>query len=135
MSQALPARFRLIHLDLAREAGHPEGSSRDGYVLVLPLDENGRIDERLVQTHSDACCVGRILEGEPGPRGTVRHGAGGRWTFDFGDEVELPFKLSEQCFRPGEYLSLRREDQEHTYRVVALQPIPTGATILAEPLG
>src|SRR5262245_21897839 len=33
----LPAEFRHIRLELAREPGHPQGSSNTGYDLVAPL--------------------------------------------------------------------------------------------------
>ncbi len=131
MTQSLPGGFRLIHLDLARERGHPEGSARDGYVLVLPLLPDGRIDEAVAHAHAEALRVGRVVGGEPVMSGTIRREPGGRWVFDYGVEVETPFRLSQERLQPGEYVSIRRGEDEHTYRVISLQPIPPGARLPA----
>jgi hypothetical protein len=34
----LPANFRRIRLELAREKGHPQGSALIGYTFVAPLE-------------------------------------------------------------------------------------------------
>ena len=44
LNSALPPSFRQIRLELAREAGHPEGDHGIAYVIVAPLDANNRID-------------------------------------------------------------------------------------------
>ena len=130
MTHPLPANFRLIHLDLAREAGHPVGSMRDGYSLVLPIADDGRIDEQAAHAHGEACRVSRIAGGEPELGGVIRRGPGGHWTFDYGLETETPLRLSEHHLQPGEYLSVRRGEDEHTYVVISLQPIPAGSRVM-----
>ena len=45
----LPRAFRKIRLELAREKGHPAGSSGYGYTLVAPLGSDRKIDADLVE--------------------------------------------------------------------------------------
>ena len=53
-----------IRLELARDKDFPDGSSRHGYELVLPLDAQGKIDlERWKQTR-ERCRVHRFWRGE-----------------------------------------------------------------------
>jgi hypothetical protein len=57
-------------------------------------------------------------------RGLVRHDSDGTWTFDYGDAdrtIETGFRLDQERFVPGEYVSIVRDGQEHPYRVVSLQ--------------
>lgn len=129
MTQRLPSGFRLIHLELAREAGHPAGSARDGYTLVLPVRPDGHIDEDVAHAHADACRVARIAGGETELSGLIRRESGGRWVFDYGVEHENPFRLSQERLEPGEYVSIRRGEDEHTYRVISLQPLPAGSKL------
>ena len=44
MSQDLPANFRRVRLELAREKGHPEGDAGIGYTLLAPLNADGSLD-------------------------------------------------------------------------------------------
>jgi hypothetical protein len=116
--------FRIVHLDLAREPGHPSGSIEDRYTLVLPLDEQGRIDVDYCRKFPELCRVAHSsLEGGV-HRGLVRQEADGTWVFDYGDAdrtIETGFRLDQERFVPGEYVSIVRNGQEHPYRVVSLQ--------------
>ena len=40
----LTSKFRHVRLVLAREKGHPEGDSHEGYDFLVPLDEHGQLD-------------------------------------------------------------------------------------------
>lgn len=40
----LTAKFRYVRLLLARDNDHPAGTREDGYDLLVPLDEAGRLD-------------------------------------------------------------------------------------------
>jgi hypothetical protein len=122
----VPDHFCVVHLDLAREAGHPNGSVNDRYTLVLPLGPDGRILEAAAKRHPDFCRVSRAGEDGDIIRGLMRPGSGAGWSFDFDgetDEPELGFRFSEERFVPGEYVSIVRGGDEHTYRVISLQPL------------
>lgn len=53
-----------VRLELARSREFPQGSSRHGYELVLPLDENGKIDLARWEKAPEVCTVHRFWEGE-----------------------------------------------------------------------
>lgn len=125
----LPHGFKRITLHLARSKEHPEGSSRFGYELVVPLSSDGRIDPTVWATHKDACRVRRFRNGEADAVGRVVHRAGGekgaRWIFDYDRTTqfddEAGYRLGDHVFAPGEYVSIRDEDEEmHTFRVVSV---------------
>lgn len=121
-----PDIFRVIHLDLAREPGSPEGSAQDRYTLVLPLDGDGRIEPNYCREFPDLCRVAHSSPVGGIHRGLVRRDADGTWVFDYGDAdeaTEIGFRLGDERFVPGEYVSVVRDGQEHPYRVVSLQKI------------
>lgn len=123
-AEAIPDVFRIIHLDLAREPGHPNGSPEDRYTLVLPLDANARIDLDYCRQFPDLCRVAHASPEDGIHRGLVRPEANGAWTFDYGDadhESEVGFRLGDEQFVPGEYVSVVRDGEAHPYRVISLQ--------------
>ena len=118
--------FKVIHLDLAREPGHPEGSAADRYTLVLPLDDDDRIDSDYCRSFPDLCRVAHVSLGGGIHRGLIRCDAEGTWVFDYGDadaEDEAGFRFSPERFTPGEYVSVIRDGRAHPYRVISLQPL------------
>ncbi|MGZ3272510.1 MAG: hypothetical protein ACXU82_04250 [Caulobacteraceae bacterium] len=128
MLTELPAHevFRIIHLDLAREPGHPEGSAQDRYTLVLPLDKDGRIDLDYCRSFPDLCRVAHASFPGGVHRGLIRRETDGTWTFDYGDadaEDEAGFRFSDERFTPGEYVSVIRHGVAHPYKVISLQPM------------
>ncbi|HUK61316.1 MAG TPA: hypothetical protein VLV50_18945 [Stellaceae bacterium] len=124
----MTAQWRRVRLELARSHEFPEGSTRHGYVLVLPLDERGRIDEAIVRKTPELCTLHRFWEGEGDSVGQVVRRGSGRWAFayhaDRADDEPVPH-LPDHVFRPGEYLGVREANRtEHTLRVVAVDPAP-----------
>jgi hypothetical protein len=124
-SARLPREFRRIRLELAREPGHPAGSSRDGYELIAPLDHEGRIDATLWKAHREACGVTRFRAHEDDEVGHLIHKPGGSWTFHYDvtgeDEDEAGYRFQDEPFVVGEYLSVTEDDKQHTYRVVSVE--------------
>ena len=122
----LPRAFRAIQLELAREASHPAGSRDYGYRLVAPLDANGRIDLDLWKQYRDACKVVRFRPDEEDEVGhLVRKGTG--WAFHYDiqgqDADETGYRLGDECFNIGEYVSIREDDKMHTFRVTSVEHI------------
>ena len=116
-----------IKLELAREPGHPEGSSEHGYDLHLPIDADGRIDAAAWRRQKKLCRVRKFSPGAEDRRGLILHGPGGRWLFDYTDETvrddEHAFNFQEERFVVGEYVSIRENDGVmHTFKVVAVRP-------------
>ena len=54
LNASLPAQFRKIRIELAREPDHPEGDAGVAYVIVAPLDANDKIDPALWRAHREA---------------------------------------------------------------------------------
>lgn len=116
-----------VHLELAREPDHPQGSEAIGYDLVVPLDDAGRIDAEAWHTAPGRSRVRRFRDGETEAVGTLAHGPGGQWRFDFaaaeiGDDVG--FRLQSEALREGEYLSIRMADGAlHVFRVASARAL------------
>lgn len=116
-----------IVLELAREPGHPLGDRAHGYHLYLPLTPEGHIDAHAYKDVAQNCRVRRFRPGEPETHGRILHGPGGRWLFDYNDKEdpddEVGFRLSSECFAPGEYVSVREDDGKlHTFQVISVRP-------------
>lgn len=127
----LPHTFKRIRLNLARSKEFPQGSSRHGYEFVAPLDDKGHIDVAFWRQHKDNCRVRRFRESEDDEIGFLVHKPGGpehaRWIFDYNpsraDDDESGYRFGAHAFRPGEYVSVRNEDDEtHTYVVASVEP-------------
>lgn len=116
-----------IILELAREPGHPHGDRSHGYHLYLPLDADGRIDGSGWRKHRARFQVRKFLAGKEEQRGQIVHGPGGSWVFDYDGSSHLDdeqgFRLKEERFVPGEYVSIREADGAmHTFQVVSVRP-------------
>lgn len=118
------AEYRHIRLELARERGRPTGDPGLGYDIVAPLDAQGRIDATAWRADPSRCRVRRFRDGVTEAVGSLRHGPGGRWIFDFGDddrEDERGLGLEAERFEPGEYVSIRMTDgRDHVFRVITV---------------
>jgi hypothetical protein len=126
---SLPHAFKRIRLHLARSKEFPSGSSQHGYQLIAPLDKNGHIDARLWKEHPELCHVRRFWPGEVDRIGVLAHKPGGsehaRWVFDYdkhrADDDESGYHFGAHVFAPGEYLTLRDQDSEHTFKVISVE--------------
>lgn len=126
----LPHTFKRIRLHLARSKEFPQGSARRGYEFVAPLDTKGHIDPQLWQTEREHCGVRRFWEGEDDQVGRLVHKPGGsehaRWVFDYDrnrvDDDEAGYRFGAHVFAPGEYVTIRDQDDAHTFRVISVEP-------------
>jgi hypothetical protein len=125
--EPLPANFRRIRLELAREPGHPEGSNKIGYDFVAPLDAEGRVDADLWRAHRTVCRAVRFRPEEEIEIGHLVRRRGGGWAFRYdidGDEdEEAGFRFGDHVFRLGEYVSVREDGALHTFRVASVRPL------------
>jgi hypothetical protein len=126
LNSSLPATFRQIRIELAREPGHPEGESGVAYVVVAPLDHDGRIDAGLWRAHREACRMARLRPGRPDEHGHLVHRQGGGWAFRY-DRSTLPddvgFHFADERFVAGEYVSISESGKMHTYRVASVSKL------------
>jgi hypothetical protein len=119
LNASLPAQFRQIRIELAREPGHSLGDSAFAYLFTAPLDGDDRIDAALWRKHREACRVARLR-----PNGD-QHGhlvhRGGGWAFSYpGAPDEVGFHFADECFVAGEYVSITQGGKSHTYRVASV---------------
>jgi hypothetical protein len=120
----LTAKFRHVRLLLAREKGHPEGDRQEGYDLLVPLDEESRLDVGEWRGHKAACRVRRFHPDQEDRIGLLRRKAGAVWYFDYAEgeeDDEIGFRLGEERFATGEYLSVGSVGAIHTYRVARVE--------------
>ena len=102
--------LHMIHLTLARDAGHPAGDRHCGYLFVAPLDAVGHLDPLQWAEKREACVVSRFWNNETTELGRLVH-TGAGWVFDYDpkghSDDEPGFHFEDRCFRPGEYVSRR----------------------------
>lgn len=116
-----------VVLELAREPGHPYGDRGHGYHLYLPLTADGHIDAGAWRQQREFCRVRKFTPNAGERRGRIVHGPGGSWKFDYDDSTDADdehgFRLKNERFVPGEYISIRENDGEtHTFQVVDVRP-------------
>jgi hypothetical protein len=125
-AQTLPASFRRIRLELAREPRHPEGDARIGYTLIAPLDAEGRLDADAWRNFKQDCRVVRFHAVEDKEEGYLRRRPGGSWAFhyefeDGGEDDDPAYRLGDHRFVYGEYVTIQEDEGVHTYRVAQVE--------------
>lgn len=121
----LPQGFHKVRMELAREKDYPEGSREFGYTFVLPLHQDGKINPELWHQHREVC---RVVKFRPGERDEVGHlirRPGGSWAFRYdvaGDDDDEPgYRFGDESFVVGEYISVREDEEMHTYRIISVE--------------
>lgn len=120
----LDSRFRHVRLVLARDKEHPDGDPHEGYDLLVPLDDNGHLDTFEWKDKQDLCRVRRFRAKGEDLIGVLRRKPGGQWYFDYAQgksDDEIVFKLSDERFVQGEYLSVRNGGVMHPYRITLVE--------------
>jgi hypothetical protein len=124
LNTSLPAQFRQIRIELAREPGHPKGDSAVAYVIIAPLDADDRIEPVLWREHREACRIARLRSDQHDDHGHLVHRQGGSWAFHYDagantpDEVGIHF--ADQRFVTGEYVTINESGKPHAYPVVSV---------------
>lgn len=120
----LPPNFRHVRLLLARERDHPHGRPNEGYDLLVPLDRDGRLDTVTWKKHQAVCRVRRFGGDGEERIGRLRRRKGEQWYFDYEEgenDDEIGFRLGEECFVTGEYVSIRHDQTMRTYQVARVE--------------
>lgn len=117
-----------IRLELARTKDYPEGARAIGYEFAAPLNPAGRIDAVTWQTNKDKCRVRRFRPGEADDIGHLIRKPGGSWAFHYdihsdAEEDESGYRFGDHVFKPGEYVSIKEDDELLTYRVSRVEPV------------
>ena len=102
--------LKQVVLRLARNEEFPNGDDRQGYVLIAPIADNGKIDLEGWRAQKELCKV-RRFHPEPGEEadGWLTHN-GSHWRFRYDEDHEGPdeggYRLGDHDFRPGEYITI-----------------------------
>ena len=126
MSQDLPANFRRVRLELAREKGHPEGDAGIGYTLLAPLNADGSLDVDTARNYRERCKVIRFKQGESSTEGYLCRRPGGSWAFHYelsdGREDDDPgVRFERHHFNIGDYVTILEDEGAHTYQVASVE--------------
>lgn len=120
----LSPSFRLVSLHLARAKDHPEGEPEEGYDLLVPLDEAGHLEADIWKSHQALCRIRRFTRDGEIRIGHLRRKPGGQWYFDYepGEaDDEVGFRLGDERFVTGEYISLKNQHETRTYQIVRVE--------------
>lgn len=120
----LTPNFRNVRLLLAREKNHPGGEQDIGYDLLIPLDGEGRIDSADWKKRQAVCRVRKFSADREDRIGLLRRKPGGQWFFDYAEgdkDDEIGFRLGEERFAVGEYVSVGRKGSMHTYQIARVE--------------
>jgi len=71
--------WKRVRLELARSHEFPEGSTRHGYEIVLPLADDGRVDEKALAAAPEIATVHRFWEGDGDAVGQIERVDGEWW--------------------------------------------------------
>lgn len=103
-----------IRLELARALQFPQGSPHRCYLLHLPLEESGLIDEAMVRASPKRATVRRFWPSQRDLRGHVIKIPQG-WAFSYESwaaDDETVFRLDAHPMRIGECITLTEPDGE-----------------------
>ena len=120
----LTPKFRHVRLLLARGKDHPVGDPDEGYDLLVPLDGEGRLDAADWKSHQAHCRVRWFAADGDERIGRLRRKPGGQWYFDYAEgesDDEIGFRLGEERFVPGEYVSIGQGREMQTYQVARVE--------------
>jgi hypothetical protein len=118
--------WKSIRLELARTKEFPQGSPSRAYLLHLPLDEAGLIDERTLGRSPARATVHRFWPNERDMAGYVIRTPRG-WALSYRpgeDDDEAVFHLETHPIRLGEYVTLMESDgRQFPFRVASLRAL------------
>ncbi|HUF81543.1 MAG TPA: hypothetical protein VMN03_10440 [Burkholderiales bacterium] len=118
------SEWNLIRLELARTPEFPEGSASRAYMLRVPLDAAGVIDEAELLRRPAMATVRRFWPNEADQTGyLVRSRQGWSFSYAIGEEDdEKLFHLEAHPLNVGEYVTLTEPHGERIpFRVVRRQ--------------
>ena len=115
--------WKAIRLELASTSQFPAGSVSRAFLLRLPVQQDGSIDEAEIARHPALATVRRFWASEPDRVGRIAH-ANGSLAFSYGLDGGAACTLPSQLIRLGEQVLLRTPDHgELPFRVVSMKAL------------
>ena len=104
--------WNLVRLELAKTPEFPEGSASRAYMLRVPLDINGLIDDAELASEPNMATVRRFWPNEPDQTGHIaRNSRGWLLSCAIGDDDEpMSYHLELQPLHVGGYVHLTGPD-------------------------
>jgi hypothetical protein len=118
-------KWNVIRLELARTPEFPGGSASRAFMLRVPLDRDGLIDEASLARRPEMATVRRFWPNEPDQTGyIVRKGTSWAFSYAIGEEDdEKLFHLESHPLRMGDYVTITEPDgARNPFRVARSQP-------------
>jgi len=118
--------WKTIRLELARTKDFPEGSASRAFLLRLPIDDDGMIDEAALRQLPAQATVRRFWPNEPDLSGyLIRTPRGWAFSYRVGEEDdETIFHLETHPLRIGEYITLTEPDgRKLPFRVASVREL------------
>lgn len=116
--------WKIVRLELARTPAFPNGSASRAYMLRVPLNPDGLIDEEALSQQPQMATVRRFWPNEPDRSGyVVMKPAGWAFSYALGEEDdESVYHLEAHPLRLGAYVTLTEPDGERLpFRVTRAQ--------------
>ncbi|WP_019961273.1 hypothetical protein [Woodsholea maritima] len=110
------------------DAGFPEGDDHRGYVIMAPLDGDGRLDADVWRTRREDCTVVRFSpDADEKADGWLTH-RGSNWYFHYDEDREGPdepvYKLGDHTLRLGDYITIHEADGDDlVHKITEATPI------------
>lgn len=118
-----------VRLELARTPEFPNGSASRAYLVHLPLDAEGMIDEEALRRTPAKATVRRFWPNQRDMAGYVILTPKG-WALSYkpgDDDDETIFHLENHPMRAGEYITLTEPDGERLpFRIASLRSLLNG---------
>jgi len=118
-------QWHLVRLELARTREFPEGSASRAYMLRVPLDATGVIDEAALAKNPTMATVRRFWPSEADQTGYLFRNRS-NWIFSYAigeEDDEQVYHLDDHPLRIGNYVTLTEPDgTRYPFRVVRSQP-------------
>jgi len=118
-------QWNVVRLELARTPEFPGGSASRAFMLRVPLDRDGLIDEASLARRPAMATVRRFWPSEPDQTGyIVRNGASWAFSYAVGEEDdEKLFHLEAHPLRTGDYVTITEPNGAcYPFRVARSQP-------------
>ena len=116
-------QWKQIRLELARTKDFPMGSASRAYLVQLPVNDDGMIDEEGLKATPQRARIRRHWPNEPDMSGyVIRTPKGWAFSYRVGEEDdENIYHLENHAMRLGEYITLTEPNGARLpYRVVSL---------------
>jgi hypothetical protein len=115
--------WKTIRLELAGTRDFPAGSVSRGFLIRVPLDDAGSIDESALAMAPQKATVRRFWSTEPDRCGRVVR-ANGHWAIQCGGDAESIFSIDSPSFALGEQVALvGRDGMAMPFRVAGVHSL------------